>query len=155
MARPDAPVPGEPFVHDYLAYLLARASHQVSQEFHREVARAGLSVPEWRVLATLSRGGAITLGELAETVLAKQPTVTKLVIRMEAAGLVSRATGTTDRRQALVNITPEGRTRVEGLLQAAKKHEARVLADLGADEARALKEVLRRLISGYRPRRGT
>lgn len=155
MARSDAPVPGEPFVHDYLAYLLARASHQVSQEFHREVERAGLSVPEWRVLATLSRGGAITLGELAETVLAKQPTVTKLVIRMEAAGLVSRATGTTDRRQALVNITPEGRTRVEGLLQAAKKHEARVLADLGADEARALKEVLRRLISGYRPRRGT
>jgi DNA-binding MarR family transcriptional regulator len=155
MASDEATGPGEPFVHDYLAYLLARASYQVSQEFHREVERAGLSVPEWRVLATLSRGGAITLGELAETVLAKQPTVTKLVIRMEVVGLVSRAPGTTDRRQALVNITAAGRTRVDGLLQAAKKHEARVLADLGADEARALKEVLRRLISGYRPRRGT
>ena len=42
------------FVDDYLLYLLARASHVVSAEFHATLRRAGVAVPVWRVLATLS-----------------------------------------------------------------------------------------------------
>src|SRR5690606_15491283 len=41
------------FVDDYLSYLLARASHQVSRAFHAQLKPYGLSVPQWRVLATL------------------------------------------------------------------------------------------------------
>ena len=54
------------FVDDYLAYLLAAASARVSAEFHEEVKRARLSVPKWRVLASLADGAPSTVGELAE-----------------------------------------------------------------------------------------
>lgn len=135
-----------PFVDDYLAYLLARASTLVSDEFHREVAAAGLGVLEWRVLATLSDGRARTINELADIVLAKQPTLTKVVDRLEAAGDVVRGASTTDRRQSLVSLTHAGITLVTPLLASARRHEASVLARFGEAQSAQLKDSLRALI---------
>jgi len=137
---------GVPFVDDYLAYLLARASALVSDEFHREVAAAGLGVSEWRVLATLSDGQARTINQLADIVLAKQPTVTKVIDRLEATGDVVRGESPTDRRQSLVSLTDAGRERVAPLLISAREHETGVLARFGADQSSQLKDTLRRLI---------
>ena len=44
-----------PFVDDYLPALLGQASHLIQSEFHRVVKAKGLSVAEWRVLASLVR----------------------------------------------------------------------------------------------------
>lgn len=137
---------GVPFVDDYLAYLLARASSLVSDEFHREVAAAGLAVSEWRLLATLSDTRARTISELADIVLAKQPTVTKVVDRLEAGGDVVRSASAADKRQSLVTITDAGLARVTPLLASARRHETGVLARFGADDSSALKDSLRRLI---------
>ena len=54
------------FVDDYLLYLLARASTEVSGHFHKQLKQHGLQVAEWRGLATLSDGDGMTLGELAD-----------------------------------------------------------------------------------------
>ncbi|EON10958.1 MULTISPECIES: MarR family winged helix-turn-helix transcriptional regulator [Pandoraea] len=140
------PAGGAPFVDDYLAYLLARASTLVSNEFHREVAAAGLGVSEWRVLATLSDGRARTINQLADIVLAKQPTLTKVVDRLEATGDVVRGECATDRRQSLVSLTDTGRARVAPLLASARRHEAGVLARFGTEQSALLKATLRRLI---------
>ncbi|MEN9626783.1 MAG: hypothetical protein RJA10_9, partial [Pseudomonadota bacterium] len=43
-----------PFVDDYLPALLGQASHLIQAEFHRVVKSKGLSVAEWRVLASLA-----------------------------------------------------------------------------------------------------
>ena len=55
----------ERFVNDYLLYLLARASSEVSAQFHQRLKTHGLQVAEWRVLASLSDGDGMTIGELA------------------------------------------------------------------------------------------
>ncbi|MGO4325581.1 MarR family winged helix-turn-helix transcriptional regulator [Cupriavidus sp. 2TAF22] len=140
------------FVDGYLPYLLARASYLVSGEFHRQVEAAGFSVPEWRVLATLADRPACTIGALADITLTKQPTLTKLIDRMEASGLVTRRNGAHDRRHALVSITAGGRTRARALLDQAAVHEQQVLDDFGAAQADQLKDTLRRLIALHAPR---
>jgi DNA-binding MarR family transcriptional regulator len=141
------PAGGSPgFVEDYLAYLLARASHRISAEFHAEVAACGLSVLEWRVLASLSSGNSLSVGELSDTVLAQQPTLTKLLGRMEQQGLVQRRTGTRDRRQTAVTLTAQGLRVVMPLLGRARAHEARVLAEIGVEQGQQLKLLLRRLV---------
>ncbi|ANC47000.1 MarR family transcriptional regulator [Pandoraea pnomenusa] len=137
---------GAPFVDDYLAYLLARASTLVSDEFHREVAAAGFGVLEWRVLATLSDGRARTINQLADIVLAKQPTLTKVVDRLESAGDVVRGASATDRRQSLVSLTDAGVAHVAPLLASARRHEASLLARFGQDQSALLKDALRELI---------
>ena len=134
------------FVDDYLAYLLACASHLISSEFHAMVEASGLSLMEWRVMASLSGKDALSVGELADIVLAKQPTVTKLVGRMAEAGWVQRVDAPHDKRQSLVSLTPGGHRKVKPLLNQARLHEAQVITEIGADEVTLLKRTLEQLI---------
>jgi DNA-binding MarR family transcriptional regulator len=133
------------FVDSYLPYLLARASFSISSEFHAQVEAAGFSVSEWRILASLSGVKQRTVGELADIVLAKQPTVTKMVLRMASEDLVMRAPCTQDKRQAWVSITPKGQKLVKPLLKKAALHEKNVLSSLGEPQSQALKSILQKL----------
>ena len=135
-----------PFVDTYLPALLAQASELISGEFHRVVRAHGLSVPEWRVLATLSGGHALTTGKLAQVSLTKGPTATRMLDRMEARGQVERLPHAADRRVTRVRITPEGQRTVSALIDLARAHEQRVLEPFGLQQAEALKQTLRAMI---------
>ena len=138
--------PPSKFVDGYLSYLLSRAGHVVYREFHTVVHTAGLSTMEWRVLATLSDGDGQTIGDLAREVLAQQPTLTKLVQRMEKAGWVRRGADPKDARRTLVFETLKGQEVVSHLLVAAKRHEALLLKDFGSRDVETLKKILTALI---------
>lgn len=143
---PGTPV-GELFVENYLAALLARASLLISSEFHEVVRAHGLSVAQWRILASLSDGQAISTGRLAQIVLAKQPTVTRQLDRMQAKGYIERLEQGSDRRFTWVRITSSGQEVVGTLVALARAHEAKVLAPFGLEDAEALKKILRQIIA--------
>jgi DNA-binding MarR family transcriptional regulator len=135
------------FVHRHLPYLLARASHALWQGFEPSVRAAGLNSIEWRVLATLSDAPPLTVGRLAAEVLAKQPTLTKSLDRLEAQGWVRRRSDAADARRAHVTLTAAGRRHVAPLLAEADRHQRRRLEVLGADgDASALSAVLQRVV---------
>lgn len=144
-ATPSAPQP-ERFVDSYLPYLLARTSALVSQQFQQELAARQVPTMHWRVLVTLN-DGPMHLTDLAKIVLEKQPTMSKIIDRMEKLGLVARQPGIADRRSTLVSITAAGRRVVRPLVPLALKHEQEVLAPLGEEGARVLVAVLRQLIA--------
>ena len=139
------------FVDDYLPALLAQASTLISAEFHAIVLASGFSISEWRILATLTGGDGMSIGGLAQVSLTKQPTVTRLLDRMEARDCVQRYAHESDRRITMVQITHHGRQIVGDLIVQAKTHEQRVLQPFGADQAAVLKATLRKLIELHRP----
>jgi DNA-binding MarR family transcriptional regulator len=134
------------FVDGYLAALLAQASHRISAEFHQVARAAGVPVAEWRILASLAGGEPLPVGRLAQIVIAPQPTVTRQLDRMAAKGLVERVAHESDRRLALVQITPQGEALADSLVRQARAHEKRVLAPFGPARAAALKQMLAELI---------
>lgn len=149
---PDSRDDAEPrFIDDYLAYRLAQASQRISDEFHSEVEAAGLSVTEWRVLASLKGSDGETVGTLARLAITKQPTLSKVVQRLEADGLVTRAGVRRDRRQTRVMITRKGLALIQGLCEQAKQHQRAVLAPFGEKKAALLLEMLGVLMSAQVP----
>lgn len=136
----------ERFVHQHLPYLLARASHALWRGFEPQLRAAGLNSLEWRVLATLSDSPPLPVGQLANEVLAKQPTVTKTLDRLVAQGWVERRADAADARRARVALTTAGQQHVAPLLQAAKAHEAGRLQALGAPQLDRLRDELRQLV---------
>ncbi len=134
------------FVDHYLPALLGQAWFLVSTEFHEVVEQHGLSVLEWRVLSTLASHGAMGISELAQTTVSKQPTVTRLVLRLEAQGHVERTDSLDDRRFTLVRVTRNGRRLVAGLIEKAEQHEQSVLEPLNPEKVQVLKELLHELI---------
>jgi DNA-binding MarR family transcriptional regulator len=139
------------FVDDYLPALLAQASELISAEFHRVVRRHGFSVTEWRVLASLAGGKPISIGKLAQVTVTKQPTVTRLLDRMEARGQTERLPHPSDRRITLVRITRKGARTVEHLMALARDHEMKVLEPFGLARADELKATLRQMIELHAP----
>ena len=134
------------FVDDYLPALLARASHLISGEFHRIAKAKGFTVSEWRVLASLAGNEPMSIGRLAKIAVTKQPTVTRVLDRMEARGHVKRIPNEGDRRVTLVGITPAGSRLVAGLIKLAREHERRVLEPFGLQRAAELKATLKQMI---------
>ncbi|OXR50166.1 MULTISPECIES: MarR family winged helix-turn-helix transcriptional regulator [unclassified Pusillimonas] len=141
--------PKEPvrFVHRYLASVLALASHNISAEFHVEVRKAGLTVTEWRILGSLFEAEGETVGDLARLAITKQPTLSKVLPRLEAQGLVTLETSRVDRRQTVVRITPKGTLLISSLCDKAMAHQQRVLAKLGPDYADRMVGLLRAIIT--------
>jgi DNA-binding MarR family transcriptional regulator len=135
------------FVDDYLPALLAQASQLLSGEFHRVVVEQGFTVTEWRVLASLAGGRAMSIGELARISVTTQPTVTRVINRFEKQGDVARLDDTNDRRITLVRITPSGSRLVGDLVALARAHEARVLEPFGAQRSAELKQALKKIVA--------
>jgi 3-hydroxy-9,10-secoandrosta-1,3,5(10)-triene-9,17-dione monooxygenase reductase component len=136
----------EGFARNYLAYLLARASFIVSNEFHAALKTWEMSVPEWRVLACLTDIEGLSVGELAAMALMKQPRLTKVLDRMERDGLLKRRGTAKDRRRVTLHLTAKGRTRVKPVQRAASRHEAELLSQFTDDEKLTIKSALDLLI---------
>jgi len=85
----------------------------------RQEAGAELSPSQTAALATIEKHGPLTPSELANRERVQRPTVTRVMARLEEAGLITRAADPTDRRSSLVTISPEGRA----LLAAARSRK--------------------------------
>jgi DNA-binding MarR family transcriptional regulator len=79
----------------------------------RQEAGAQLSPSQTAALATIERHGPLTPSELAERERVQRPTVTRVLARLEEAGLVDRAGDPQDRRSSLVTISGDGRELLE------------------------------------------
>jgi DNA-binding MarR family transcriptional regulator len=89
---------------------LFRAQVMVMRRFSRDDVWAQLSMREYDVLFTLSRCGArpVRLNELNEHILLSQPSLSRMVERLEAAGLLRREPSNDDRRGTVISLTPAG-----------------------------------------------
>jgi DNA-binding MarR family transcriptional regulator len=102
--------------------LLARASR-----LSRLLLRTGpreFTRTEVGLLSTLAEGRR-SIGELGETEALAQPSVSKLVDKLEAQGLVTRQRDVQDGRVVLVSISAEGKARIRQL----RTHTHSVLRD--------------------------
>ena len=102
-------------------------------------------------MSTLASNGPMTISGLAQTTVSKQPTVTRLLLRLEAQGHVERSSSRDDRRYTLVKVTRNGRRLVTGLIAQAEAHERALLKPFSAQKIDTLKEILRELIDRHRP----
>ena len=137
----------QPFHEEYLPFLLTRAGHQLAGGFQRQLRTRDFGMLSWRVLAALSSRDGWTISELGTASLAKQPTLSKLIDRLERRGLVVRTSDPTDARRVLVSLTDQGQRSIAPVLNDAASFNRSLLADFPPEELTALKRVLRKMIA--------
>ena len=111
-----------------------------------------LEVWEFDVLAALRRQGrpyVLSPGELIRATLSTSGTMTNRVNRLEGRGLVIRRPNNNDRRGVLVQLTGEGRSRVQQALADLLAYERRVLAAIEPEAREDLAALLRRLLAPF------
>jgi DNA-binding MarR family transcriptional regulator len=84
-----------------------------SRRLRSRAATEDVSVAQFSVLAYLHREGESTPGRLAEFEHVSPPVMTRMIARLESAGLLARHAHPSDRRQILLALTEAGRSIVE------------------------------------------
>ncbi len=138
-------------IHTWLLWLQAHAL--VADAVEDGLAAAGQLRHDWiDVLVQLDRSpdGALRMSDLAGRVLFSASGLTRLVERMEVAGLVERRGTTDDRRGTLAVITAEGRKALRAaqpaLYAAVTKH---FFTHFDDRDLAVLREKLEKLVRGY------
>jgi DNA-binding MarR family transcriptional regulator len=128
-----------------VCFALAVAAREVIAIYRPVLEPLGLTHPQYLVMLALWERDPRSLRDLADTLALDPGTLSPLVKRLEAAGLVRRERDRTDERLLAVTLTPAGRQ----LRKKAEKVPARIVERLGlpVSDLEHLNAVLRAVIS--------
>jgi DNA-binding MarR family transcriptional regulator len=135
----------------FLPYRLSVASNAVSDRIARTyMARFGLRIPEWRVLAVTAEAGEATQADLVRLTAMDKMTVSRATTALVTRSLLARGRAR-DRRTHGLRLTAEGEALYAEVAPLALAMEAEVLAGFDAAERAQLMALLARLEACARP----
>ena len=154
MPRRATPDPSAWLALDHqLCFALYSASLAMTKLYKPLLAPLGLSYPQYLVLLVLWEGDGIAVSQLGERLALDSGTLTPLLKRMEAQGLVQRLRDAADERRVLLRLTAAGRAlkaRAAAVPPAIATASGCELGELAALTARL--QGLRRQITASTPR---
>jgi DNA-binding MarR family transcriptional regulator len=126
---------------------LFRAQHEVLEEISDDFDPTTLSQAEYDVLLTVTRGDGMTarLRDVTANMLISQPSVSRLVDRMVARGLISKCADPDDGRGSLVRATEEGAATFRRIAASHGRAIAERMSVLDDDELAQLRELTAKL----------
>ncbi len=127
----------------------AARAHRTRAGVH--LARIGLHPGQEAVLKALADQDGQSMSELAAALAVQPPTVTKMIARLGAQGLVTRQVSAADGRLARVYLTEVGRDRVSAVDTAWKRVEKEALAGLDDKDRKRLKRLLKAIEKNLLP----
>jgi DNA-binding MarR family transcriptional regulator len=135
-----------PSVETEAVLSIARTAALLDHALAQALKPAGITPTQYNVLRILRGAGADGLcrSAIGERMVTRVPDVTRLLDRMETAGLIQRTRGTADRRFVTTVITPAGLRLLDELDAPVEALNRRQLSHLGRPALRALVDTLAR-----------
>jgi MarR family 2-MHQ and catechol resistance regulon transcriptional repressor len=121
---------------------LMRVHARIERAAADQLRGAGLTVPQFDILAHLVAAPGLTQQELADRRLTTKGNLSQVLDTMETCGLIERERHGRIKR---VNLTPRGRDLFEATAPGHEAEIARRLCPLSADELGTLRSLLRKL----------
>lgn len=121
---------------------IMRAADLHSQKLVKE---SGLTAPQLLLMQAIDREGSPSISTLARSIVVSQATVTRIIDRLERAGLVRRQKSSTDKRVVNVSLTEEGRRKLDVAPEPLQAEFLRRFRQLEHWEQQMLKSSLLRI----------
>ncbi len=122
-----------------LNVLAALTSEGVARLYSRQF---GVSIPEWRILATLGDQDRLTAHAIGAHSQMHKTKVSRAVGDLISRGLVRREINKNDLREAFLSLTGEGRAVYDAIVPLALSYEVRLLEDLSDTERAAVESAM-------------
>lgn len=133
-------------LESFIPYRMSVTSNRISRVIASVYsARFGLSIPEWRVIATLGDRNEETARDLVERTAMDKVAVSRAVSSLVKKKLVRRNAVQHDGRITLLRLSPAGRKVYEEIGPLALNLEEEVLANLSEDDTQTLHRILDQL----------
>jgi DNA-binding MarR family transcriptional regulator len=130
----------------FLPYRLNVLATEVSQALARAYGeRFGISIPEWRVLATLGQFGSITAREIGLHSRMHKTTVSRAVASLDKRKLIERRPNREDMREAFLAMTERGQATYFQIVPLAREFADDLCQGLNREERAVLETLINRL----------
>lgn len=133
-----------------VGFIIRIVQLQLFQAFYQDFEGRGLSLGAMTTLSAIRANPGIRHGVLADALLIKRPNFTKVINRLERAGLIERHAPHSDKRATALYLTVKGRRKIDALSDMVRQHDERMTASLEPGEREALLELLRKMSSHLR-----
>jgi DNA-binding MarR family transcriptional regulator len=131
----------------FLPYRLNVLATSVSQSLAKVYGdRFGITIPEWRVLATLGQFREITAREIGLHSHMHKTTVSRAVAALAARHLITRRPNREDMREAFLAMTPKGQAIYLEIVPLARAFAEQLSEGLSRDELQVLDGLISRLM---------
>ena len=138
---------------DFLSFRLGRLAVLIQREVAVSYLElAGLSQPEWRVMARLAQHGAFEMRNLTRVCFMDKAAISRTVDRLIDKGLAERVVDPAHARRRIVAATPAGHRLMAKALPVAHREQAALLRELTADEREQFGHLLHKLTSALMAR---
>jgi DNA-binding MarR family transcriptional regulator len=137
-------------------FLIAKIHHLSGRIFSRMLKRYGVDInpSQGRIMFVLWQEDALPIRELARRTSLGKSTLTSMLDRLEAAGLIVRERSETDRRVILVRRTEADRSRQRTYEQVSREMTEIYYAGLSSSEIRAFEDTLKRILASLSAHEG-
>src|SRR6266404_6079351 len=118
-----------------LCFAICSTAHAFNRVYKPLLDRLGLTYPQYLVMLSLWERDGVPVKDIGERLFLDSGTLTPLLKRLEAAGLVKRTRSTEDERQVLIALTPQGqalREKARAVPQSILAASARSVTELSA-----------------------
>lgn len=144
-SKPSDPSVGNKWLDGYVPYQLYRLTNQLDRRLQARLRKLGIKPSPWRVMTVLRSHGTLAIGSIAEHSLMEQPTVSRVIVQLEADGLIERVISADDSRVTLVTLTPEGAEKIDAIVAIAHRHQDEALSDLSPQEIAQFRAIVARI----------
>lgn len=126
-----------------LCFALYSTSLAMNKVYRKLLRGLDLTYPQYLVMLVLWEGDEITVTDIGDRLFLDSATLTPLLKRLDAAGLVTRKRAVNDERQVIVSLTKQGRDLREKA--EAVPHAVGAAAQCSLDEAQGMTKTLHAL----------
>jgi DNA-binding MarR family transcriptional regulator len=117
---------------------LRKVTRRVTQLYDQALAPAGLTGPQFSVLAHLRDAADVSIGELAERMVMDPTTLTRALRPLERDGLVAVVPAEDDRRRRVIVLTAAGRAAFRRAVPLWREAQRELARQLGREGFRSL-----------------
>lgn len=135
---------------DCIACITSRSAKKLAECFEKRLNYYNITKAQWIALYYISINQTITQRQLADKMAVKEPTVVRLLDKMETLGWVVRVNGKADKRIKLLELTEKGQKIQSDMLVVAEKFRDDVTSGISPQELNNYKTTLDKMLGNIK-----
>lgn len=135
---------------DCIACITSRSAKILAECFEKRLNKYNITRTQWIALYYVNVNKMITQKQLADKMSLKEPSVVRLLDKMERLGWITRTSSENDKRTKTLELTESGKKIEREMLVIAETFRNDVIQDISADDIDVYNSVLRKMLSNIK-----
>lgn len=131
---------------DCIAFVTCKGAKDLADTLEKRLNNFNITRSQWIALYYIKNSNMITQKQLADKMSLKEPSVVRLLDKMELYGWVNRISSNDDKRMKFLILTESGKDIEAAMLDVAEKFKSDVLDGISPEDLDVFKSTLNKML---------